>query len=160
MSIERIGIIGAGQMGGGIAHVCALAGYDVVLEDINTDALSRAVGTIERNMHRQAARGLIEDDTISPALRHIRTTQSLNEMEDRDVVIEAATEDETVKRKIFQDLCPHLNGTAIIATNTSSISVTRLAASTDRPEHFIGLHFMNPVPMMQLVEVIRGIACP
>ncbi len=158
MSIERIGIVGAGQMGSGIAHVCALAGYDVLLDDINKDQLGRAIGLIERNMHRQAARGLIKDDEVAPALMHIHTTQTLDDMKDRDVVIEAATEDETVKRKIFQDLCPRLNSTALIATNTSSISVTRLAASTDRPEHFIGLHFMNPVPLMQLVEVIRGIA--
>jgi 3-hydroxybutyryl-CoA dehydrogenase len=158
MNIERIGVIGAGQMGGGIAHVCALAGYDVLLEDINKDQLGRAIGTIERNMHRQAARGLIKEDAIPPAIGHIHTTQALDDMKDRDLVIEAATEDESVKRKIFQDLCPRLNSTAIVATNTSSISVTRLAASTDRPEHFIGLHFMNPVPMMQLVEVIRGIA--
>jgi 3-hydroxybutyryl-CoA dehydrogenase len=158
MSIQRVGIIGAGQMGGGIAHVCALAGFDVVLEDINKDALSRAVGTIERNLHRQAARGLIKDETIDPALKHIRVSTGLDEMRDRDIVIEAATEDESVKRKIFQELCPRLNSTALIATNTSSISVTRLASVTDRPEHFIGLHFMNPVPMMQLVEVIRGIA--
>ena len=158
MSIERIGIVGAGQMGSGIAHVCALAGYDVLLDDINRDQLGRAVGTIERNMHRQASRGLIKDDVIAPALKHIHTTQTLDDMKDRDLVIEAATEDEATKRKIFQDLCPRLNSTALIATNTSSISVTRLAASTDRPEHFIGLHFMNPVPMMQLVEVIRGIA--
>jgi len=158
MSIERVGIIGAGQMGGGIAHVCALAGYDVLLEDINKDQLGRALGTIEHNMHRQAARGLIKDESIAPALKHIHTALSLDDMKDRDLVIEAATEDEATKRKIFQELCPRLNDKALIATNTSSISVTRLAASTDRPEHFIGLHFMNPVPMMQLVEVIRGIA--
>jgi 3-hydroxybutyryl-CoA dehydrogenase len=158
MSIERVGIIGAGQMGGGIAHVCALAGFDVILEDVNADALARAKGLIERNMHRQAARGLIKDDTVDPALKRISTTQNLDDMKDRDLVIEAATEDENVKRKIFQDLCPRLTEKTLIATNTSSISVTRLAASTDRPEHFIGLHFMNPVPMMQLVEVIRGIA--
>ena len=158
MNIERVGIIGAGQMGGGIAHVCALAGFDVLLEDVNKDAHARAIGTIERNLHRQAARGLIKDETIAPALKHIHTTENLDDMKDRDVVIEAATEDEPTKRKIFQDLCPRLNDKALIATNTSSISVTRLAASTDRPEHFIGLHFMNPVPMMQLVEVIRGIA--
>ncbi len=158
MGIERVGIVGAGQMGGGIAHVCALAGYDVLLEDLNKDALARAVGTIERNMHRQAARGLIKDEDVEPALKHIRTTLSLDDMKDRDLVIEAATEDEAVKRRIFQDLCPRLGEKTLIATNTSSISVTRLAASTDRPEHFIGLHFMNPVPMMQLVEVIRGIA--
>jgi 3-hydroxybutyryl-CoA dehydrogenase len=158
MSIERVGIIGAGQMGGGIAHVCALAGYNVLLEDINADQLSKARGLIEKNMHRQAARGLIKDDLIDPALKRISTSQSLDDLKDRDLVIEAATEDESVKRKIFQDLCPRLTDKTLIATNTSSISVTRLAASTDRPEHFIGLHFMNPVPMMQLVEVIRGIA--
>ncbi len=158
MSIERVGIIGAGQMGGGIAHVCALAGYDVILEDVNAEALGRAKGLIEKNMHRQAARGLIKDDLVEPALKRISTTQNLDDLKDRDLVIEAATEDESVKRKIFQDLCPRLTEKTLIATNTSSISVTRLAASTDRPEHFIGLHFMNPVPMMQLVEVIRGIA--
>jgi 3-hydroxybutyryl-CoA dehydrogenase len=158
MSIERVGIIGAGQMGGGIAHVCALSGYDVLIEDLNPDQLSRTIGTIEKNMHRQAARGLIKDESVEPALKRIKTTQNLDDMRDRDFVIEAATEDESVKRKIFQDLCPRLGPKTLIATNTSSISVTRLASSTDRPEHFIGLHFMNPVPMMQLVEVIRGIA--
>jgi 3-hydroxybutyryl-CoA dehydrogenase len=158
MGIERVGIIGAGQMGGGIAHVCALSGYDVLIEDLNPDQLSRTIGTIEKNMHRQAARGLIKDESVEPALKRIKTTQNLDDMRDRDFVIEAATEDESVKRKIFQDLCPRLGPKTLIATNTSSISVTRLASSTDRPEHFIGLHFMNPVPMMQLVEVIRGIA--
>jgi len=158
MGIERVGIIGAGQMGGGIAHVCALAGFDVVLDDLNADQLKKALGIIEKNLHRQAARGLIKDEAVSPAMGRIKTTQSLDDMKDRDLVIEAATEDETTKRKIFQDLCPRLGQKALIATNTSSISVTRLAASTDRPEHFIGLHFMNPAPMMQLVEVIRGIA--
>jgi len=158
MGIERIGVIGAGQMGNGIAHVLALSGIDVVLDDINPDALKGAMERIDRNMHRQAARGLIKGDTIEPALKRIKITQNLGDMKDRDLVIEAATEDEAVKRKIFQDLCPLLSDKTLIATNTSSISVTRLAAATDRPEHFIGLHFMNPVPMMQLVEVIRGIA--
>jgi 3-hydroxybutyryl-CoA dehydrogenase len=158
MSIEKVGVIGAGQMGNGIAHVCSLAGLDVVMEDIDPAALSRALATIEKNMHRQAARGLIKDDQIAPALKRIHMSQSVDDMADRDIVVEAATEDEAVKRKIFQDLCPRLNAHAIVATNTSSISVTRLAAATDRPERFIGLHFMNPVPMMQLVEVIRGIA--
>ncbi|HEY1615051.1 MAG TPA: 3-hydroxybutyryl-CoA dehydrogenase [Rhizomicrobium sp.] len=158
MGIERVGIIGAGQMGGGIAHACALAGYDVILEDLNKDALARTLGKIEHNLQRQAARGLIKEDEIEPALKLIHTTIDLDDMKDRDLVIEAATEDEGVKRRIFQDLCPRLGDKALIATNTSSISVTRLAASTDRPEHFIGLHFMNPVPLMQLVEVIRGIA--
>ena len=158
MALERIGIIGAGQMGTGIAHVLALAGYDVVLDDVNKEALGKALDRIEKNMQRQAAKGIITEDAIKPALAHIRTTQTLDDLKDRELVIEAATEDEAVKKKIFQDLSPRLNDKAMIATNTSSISVTRLAAATDRPERFIGLHFMNPVPLMQLVEVIRGIA--
>jgi 3-hydroxybutyryl-CoA dehydrogenase len=145
-------------MGTGIAHVLSLAGFDVMLEDINPDQLGKAVERITKNMNRQAARGLIKSDAIEPALKRIRAAQDLDAMQDRDLVIEAATEDESIKRKIFQDLCPRIGKNTMIATNTSSISVTRLAASTDRPEHFIGLHFMNPVPMMQLVEVIRGIA--
>jgi 3-hydroxybutyryl-CoA dehydrogenase len=158
MGIERVGVIGAGQMGMGIAHVLALAGIDVVLEDINPEALAAARGTIEKNMRRQAARGLIKDDAVAPALARIRASTSLDDMQDREFVIEAATEDEAIKRKIFADLCPRLSKTAMVASNTSSISITRLAASTDRPEHFIGVHFMNPAPLMQLVEVIRGIA--
>jgi 3-hydroxybutyryl-CoA dehydrogenase len=145
-------------MGNGIAHVLALAGYDVVLEDIDAGQLGRATAIIKKNMQRQAARDFIKEDEIEPALARIHPLQSLEGMRDRELVIEAATEDEAVKRKIFQDLCPRLSDKAMIATNTSSISVTRLAASTDRPERFIGLHFMNPVPVMQLVEVIRGIA--
>jgi 3-hydroxybutyryl-CoA dehydrogenase len=158
MGIERIGVIGAGQMGNGIAHVLSLAGFDVMLEDINSDQLGKAVERITKNMNRQAARGLIKSEAIEAALNRIHTAQDLDAMQDRDLVIEAATEDETIKRKIFQDLCPRIGKNTLLATNTSSISVTRLAASTDRPEHFIGIHFMNPVPMMQLVEVIRGIA--
>ena len=158
MSIQRIGVIGAGQMGTGIAHVLSLAGYDVVLDDLNKDALSKALGKIEKNMQRQVAKGIIPEDVVKPALARIRTTQSMDDLKDRELVIEAATEDEAIKKKLFQELCPRLSPTAMIATNTSSISVTRLAASTDRPERFIGLHFMNPVPVMQLVEVIRGIA--
>jgi len=158
MTIERIGVIGAGQMGNGIAHVLALAGYDVVLDDINKDALSKALERIDRNMHRQAARGLIKDDQIAAAMKRIRTTTSLDDMKDRNLIIEAATEDEATKKKIFQDLTPRINDKTLLATNTSSISVTRLATATDRPERFIGIHFMNPVPVMQLVEVIRGIA--
>ncbi len=158
MSIERVGVIGAGQMGNGIAHVCALAGYDVILEDLNAEALKRAKTTIENNLNRQAARNIIAADSVSAALARIRTSQNLDDMADRDIVIEAATEEEAVKRRIYQDLCPRLPATTMLATNTSSISVTRLAASTDRPEKFIGLHFMNPAPVMQLVEVIRGIA--
>jgi 3-hydroxybutyryl-CoA dehydrogenase len=129
-----------------------------MLEDINTEQLGQAIDRIGKNMHRQAARGLIKDEAVEAALKRIHTAKDLDAMQDRDLVIEAATEDENVKRKIFQDLCPRIGKNTLIATNTSSISVTRLASSTDRPEHFIGLHFMNPVPMMQLVEVIRGIA--
>jgi 3-hydroxybutyryl-CoA dehydrogenase len=158
MAVEKIGVIGAGQMGTGIAHVLALSGYDVVLDDINKDALSKAVGLIEKNMQRQAHKGIIKEEQIAPALTRIRTTQALDDLKDRDLVIEAATEDEAIKKKIFQELSPRLNDKAMIATNTSSISVTRLASATDRAERFIGLHFMNPVPLMQLVEVIRGIA--
>ncbi|MBV8976377.1 MAG: 3-hydroxybutyryl-CoA dehydrogenase [Alphaproteobacteria bacterium] len=158
MSIERIGVIGAGQMGNGIAHVLSLAGFDVMLEDVNSEQLGKALERITKNMNRQAARGLIKSELVEPALKRIHTAEGLDAMRDRDLVIEAATEDESVKRKIFQELCPRIGKNTLIATNTSSISVTRLASSTDRPEHFIGLHFMNPVPMMQLVEVIRGIA--
>ena len=158
MALEKIGIIGAGQMGTGIAHVMALAGYDVVLDDLNKEALGKALERIEKNMQRQVAKGTIAESAVKPALAHIRTTQTLDDLKDRELVIEAATEDESIKKKIFQDLRSRLSDKAIIATNTSSISVTRLAASTDRPERFIGLHFMNPVPLMQLVEVIRGIA--
>ncbi|HEX3487504.1 MAG TPA: 3-hydroxyacyl-CoA dehydrogenase NAD-binding domain-containing protein, partial [Micropepsaceae bacterium] len=150
MKIEKIGVIGAGQMGSGIAHVCALGGYDVVMEDINADALSRARSLIERNLHRQATRGLITQGDADAALSRIKVAGELNVMRDRDLVIEAATENEQVKRKIFQDLCPRINPNTMLATNTSSISITRLAASTDRPERFIGLHFMNPAPVMQL----------
>jgi 3-hydroxybutyryl-CoA dehydrogenase len=158
MSIQRIGVIGAGQMGTGIAHVMALAGYDVVLDDVNKDALGKSLALIEKNMQRQAGKGIIKLEEIAPAMARIRTTQLLDDLKDRELVIEAATEDEAVKKKLFQELCPRLSPTAMLATNTSSISVTRLGASTDRPERFIGLHFMNPVPVMQLVEVIRGIA--
>ncbi|MDB5734685.1 MAG: 3-hydroxybutyryl-CoA dehydrogenase, partial [Alphaproteobacteria bacterium] len=158
MTVEKIGVVGAGQMGTGIAHVLALAGYDVVLDDINKDALGKAIERVQKNMQRQAAKGVISEDQIAPALARIRITESLDDLRDRDLVIEAATEDEVIKKKIFQDLCKRISDKAMIATNTSSISVTRLASVTDRPESFIGLHFMNPVPLMQLVEVIRGIA--
>ena len=158
MSIERIGVIGAGQMGTGIAHVLALAGYTVVLDDINKDTLAKSLGLIEKYMQRQAAKGLIKEEAVAPAMKRISITQSMADLKDCGLVMEAATEDEAVKKKILQELCKHLQDKAMIATNTSSISVTRLAAATDRPERFIGLHFMNPVPVMQLVEVIRGIA--
>jgi 3-hydroxybutyryl-CoA dehydrogenase len=158
MKIEKIGVIGAGQMGNGIAHVCALAGYDVVMEDIDAEVLNKATSIIERNLNRQATRGLITQAEADAAKKRIRIAGELNVMRDRDLVIEAATENEQVKRKVFQELCPRLGPNTMLATNTSSISITRLAASTDRPERFIGLHFMNPAPVMQLVEVIRGIA--
>jgi 3-hydroxybutyryl-CoA dehydrogenase len=157
-TIKSVGIIGAGQMGNGIAHVVALAGYDVALHDLKKEAVEKARGIIERNMARQVSRGLITDAEMQTALKRIRYAPDLAAVGEADLVIEAATEDEAVKRKIFADLCPKLKDSAILASNTSSISITRLAATTDRPERFIGIHFMNPVPMMQLVELIRGIA--
>jgi 3-hydroxybutyryl-CoA dehydrogenase len=156
--IKTIGVIGAGQMGNGIAHVAALAGYDVLLNDISADQLANARGIIERNMHRQANRGLIAPDLIEPALARIATTTRIEDLGGVDMAIEAASEKEEVKRQIFKALCPHLKAETILASNTSSISITRLGSASDRPERFIGLHFMNPVPMMKLVEVIRGLA--
>jgi len=156
--IRKIGIIGSGQMGNGIAHVIALSGYDVVLNDLTKEKVDEALETIDKNLTRQVASGKITDEDRKQALSRIRYAESYRGLSDADVVIEAATEDETVKRKIFVALCPYLKPEAIIATNTSSISITRLAAATDRPERFIGLHFMNPVPVMELVEMIRGIA--
>jgi 3-hydroxybutyryl-CoA dehydrogenase len=158
MKIEKIGVIGAGQMGNGIAHVCALAGYDVLMEDRDPEALGKARETIRKNLGRQIARGVVTQVDADAALARIRTATDLEGMRDRDLVIEAATENEQVKRKVYQELCPRIGPQTMIASNTSSISITRLAAATDRPEKFIGLHFMNPAPVMQLVEVIRGIA--
>jgi 3-hydroxybutyryl-CoA dehydrogenase len=156
--LKRIGIIGAGQMGNGIAHVCALAGYDVILNDLSEERLDAAFETMKVNLTRQASRGQITADQMDATLARIARSTSLDDFGQVDLAIEAATEDEQVKRKIFQALCPKLAPNAMVATNTSSISITRLAASTDRPERFIGLHFMNPVPVMKLVEIIRGIA--
>ncbi|MEJ2120903.1 MAG: 3-hydroxybutyryl-CoA dehydrogenase [Alphaproteobacteria bacterium] len=158
MNIKKIGVIGAGQMGHGIAHVAALAGYDVQLSDISEEALAHAVETIEGNMMRQARRGLIKDEERAPALKRIHTGTGYGAFKDCDIVVEAATENEAVKREIYKELCPHLNPEAIVASNTSSISITRLAAATDRANKFMGMHFMNPVPMMALVELIRGLA--
>ncbi len=158
MSIETVGIVGAGQMGNGIAHVFALAGYDVVLNDIAQDSLDKAMATITRNLDRQVSRGKVAADLRDAALARIRTTMTITELGQTDLIIEAATERETVKQAIFDSLLPHLKPTTILASNTSSISITRLASRTDRPEKFIGMHFMNPVPVMQLVELIRGIA--
>ncbi|HRK41465.1 MAG TPA: 3-hydroxybutyryl-CoA dehydrogenase [Gemmobacter sp.] len=158
MAIETVGVVGAGQMGNGIAHVFALAGYQVVLNDINADSLAQAIATIEKNMDRQVSRGKISDDDRKAALLRIRTTLTLPEIGQTDLVIEAATENEAIKQKIFDSLLPHLKPETILTSNTSSISITRLASRTDRPEKFMGFHFMNPVPLMQLVELIRGIA--
>lgn len=156
--IRTIGVIGAGQMGNGIAHVCALADYDVLLNDVNADNLQRGLETIRANMGRQVARQMISQEAMDNALGRIRLAQSFQPLEDADLAIEAATEKSELKRQIFEQLCPILRPDAYLASNTSSISITRLAAATDRPERFIGLHFMNPVPLMKLVEVIRGLA--
>ncbi len=158
MEIKKIGIIGAGQMGNGIAHVMALAGYDVVLNDVNQQSLDAAISTIHKNLTRQADRGKITEDDVSQTLARIVPTLTLADVGATDLVIEAATERETVKQAIFEDLQPHLLPHTILTSNTSSISITRLASRTDRPERFMGFHFMNPVPIMQLVELIRGIA--
>jgi 3-hydroxybutyryl-CoA dehydrogenase len=156
--IKSVGIVGAGQMGNGIAHVAAIAGYDVAINDLKKETVDKARAIIERNMGRQVSRALITDSEMQAALRRIKYAPDLAAVGEKDLVIEAATEEEAIKRKIFADLCPKLKPTTILASNTSSISITRLASATDRPERFIGMHFMNPVPMMQLVELIRGIA--
>jgi 3-hydroxybutyryl-CoA dehydrogenase len=156
--IKKIGVIGAGQMGTGIAHVIALGGYTVALNDLKKEKVDESVHTIEKFLKRQAEKGLITEDDVKPALKRISYAPNFESFADCDLVIEAATEDESIKRKIFTEVCPHLKERALLATNTSSISITRLASTTDRPEHFIGMHFMNPVPLMELVELIRGIA--
>src|SRR5580704_11250520 len=157
-SIRKIGVVGAGQMGNGIAHVCALSGFHVLLNDIAVDRISEGIATINGNLARQVSRQRISDEERQAAIKRISAANTLEALGDCDLVIEAATEHEELKRKIFSALCPTLKPEAIVGTNTSSISITRLAASTDRPERFIGIHFMNPVPLMELVEVIRGIA--
>jgi len=158
VAIKKVGVIGAGQMGSGIAHVVALAGYDVLLTDLTKEAVDKAIETIGRNMDRQIARGIITVADKQAALQRISYAPDYDAFADCDLVIEAATEDESVKRKIFTELSPKVKPDAIVASNTSSISITRLASITKRPERFIGMHFMNPVPVMQLVELIRGIA--
>ena len=158
MDIQSIGVVGAGQMGNGIAHVLALAGYDVMLNDISEDALAAALAKIGKNMDRQVAKGTISAGDKEAGLARIRTTTRLADLGPSDLIIESATERETVKQAIFEDLLPHLKPHTILTSNTSSISITRLASRTDRPEKFMGFHFMNPVPVMQLVELIRGIA--
>ncbi len=156
--IRTVGIIGAGQMGSGIAHVCALAGLDVTIVDIKQDALTKALATMTRNMDRQVNRTIISADQRDEALMRVKTSTEYSAFHDADFVIEAATEKEDIKRMVFKALTPSLKPECIVATNTSSISITQLGAATDRPERFIGMHFMNPVPVMKLVEVIRGIA--
>ncbi|HEX2840551.1 3-hydroxybutyryl-CoA dehydrogenase [Hyphomicrobium sp.] len=156
--IKQVGIIGAGQMGSGIAHVIALGKYDVLLNDVRKEAVDHALATIEKNMGRQVAKGVVNEADMKSALSRIKVAPNLDAFAMCDMVIEAATEDEATKRRIFQELCPKLKPSALLATNTSSLSITRLASTTDRPEHFIGMHFMNPVPLMELVELIRGIA--
>ncbi|HVY58934.1 MAG TPA: 3-hydroxybutyryl-CoA dehydrogenase [Xanthobacteraceae bacterium] len=157
-NIHKVGVIGAGQMGSGIAHVCALAGFDVLLNDVTPDRIKAGIATVNGNMARQVRGQRITEDDRQAALKRISAAENLEAFGNCDLVIEAATEKEDVKRKIFGALCPVLKPQAIIGTNTSSISITRLASSTDRPERFIGIHFMNPVPLMELVELIRGIA--
>jgi 3-hydroxybutyryl-CoA dehydrogenase len=158
VEIKTVGVIGAGQMGNGIAHVCAVAGHEVVLHDISQDRITAGLATINGNMARQVSRGLLAEEARKGALERIKPSQGLDHVGQCDLVIEAATENEAVKRKIFAELGPYLHPQTMLASNTSSISITRLASGTDRPERFIGIHFMNPVPVMQLVELIRGIA--
>ena len=158
MTIDKIGVIGAGQMGNGIAHIFALAGHEVRLNDVDGEALSTAKERIKSAMERQIARDIISEADMVAALKQIVTTETLSDLGKTDLVIEAATEKEHIKHAIFKDLVPHLADHTILTSNTSSISITRLASGTDRPELFMGFHFMNPVPVMQLVELIRGIA--
>lgn len=158
ITISKIGIIGTGQMGSGIAHVCALAGFDVMVNDISGDRIKSSLATINGNMARQVASGRVTEEDRKAALARINAAPAMEALADADLIIESATESEAVKHQIFAAVCPVLRPETLLATNTSSISITRLAAATDRPERFIGIHFMNPVPVMQLVEVIRGIA--
>jgi 3-hydroxybutyryl-CoA dehydrogenase len=158
IEIKTVGVIGAGQMGSGIAHVCSNAGFNVRLNDLSEERINAGLATINGNMARQVSKGAITEADRQAALERIKPARTYDDLGTCDIVIEAATENEEVKRKIFTNLCPSLRPDAMVATNTSSISITRLAAATDRPEKFIGIHFMNPVPVMQLVELIRGIA--
>jgi len=158
VQIKSVGVIGAGQMGGGIAHVCALGGYDVLLHDVSPERIKAGLEAIERNMARQVSRGIIDQPAMDAALARIQGAPELQSVGAADLAIEAATENEETKKAIFKALGPHLGDKTLLASNTSSISITRLASATDRPERFIGLHFMNPAPLMKLVEIIRGIA--
>ena len=158
LDIHKVGVIGAGQMGNGIAHVCALSGFSVLLNDVALDRVKSSLATINGNMARQVGKNLISEEDRKAALGRITPAEKLDALADCDLVIETASEKEEVKVKIFAAICPLLRPEAIVGTNTSSISITRLASTTDRPEKFIGIHFMNPVPLMELVELIRGIA--
>lgn len=157
-TIRNVGIVGAGQMGCGIAHVCATAGYKVQMYDLSMERIEAGLATIHGNLARQVSSGKMTDEQRKDALSHIKGSNDVNDLSQADLVIEAATEDETVKRKIYGQVCPVLKADAILATNTSSLSITRLASATDRAERFMGIHFMNPVPVMKLVELVRGIA--
>ncbi|MEP3277851.1 MAG: 3-hydroxybutyryl-CoA dehydrogenase [Stappiaceae bacterium] len=158
VEIKKVGVVGAGQMGNGIAHVCALADYDVSLYDVAADRVDEGLATINGNLTRQVSKSAITEEQREKALSRISGAKNIDALSDVDIIIESATENEQIKRKIFSQICPILKPEAILATNTSSISITRLASSTDRPERFIGIHFMNPVPVMELVELVRGIA--
>jgi 3-hydroxybutyryl-CoA dehydrogenase len=157
-NIQTVGVIGAGQMGSGIAHVCALSGFDVLLNDVSGDRIKAGLATINGNMARQVSKNAISEEARKTAIGRIKPADKYEAFANCDLVIETATEKEDLKRKIYSEVCTALKPEAILASNTSSISITRLAASTDRPERFIGIHFMNPVPLMELVELIRGIA--
>ncbi len=158
MEIKKVGVIGAGQMGNGITHVCALAGYDVALNDVSLERIEKALATINGNLSRQCSSGKITPEQRDAALEHISIAENFSDLGDADLVIEAVVENEDIKCEIYKQLCPSLKPSALLASNTSSISITRLASATDRPENFMGIHFMNPVPLMELVELIRGIA--
>jgi len=158
VDIKTVGVIGAGQMGSGIAHVCALGGYDVLLHDVSAERIDQGIAQIEKNMTRQVSRGIIEHTAMEAAIARIKPAVELQQIGKTDLAIEAATENEETKKTIFKALQPHLTADTLLASNTSSISITRLASATDRPGKFIGLHFMNPAPVMKLVEIIRGIA--
>ena len=158
VDIKTVGVIGAGQMGSGIAHVCALGGYDVLLHDVSPERIDQGIAQIEKNMTRQVQRGIIEHTAMEAAIARIKPAAELQSIGKTDLAIEAATENEETKKTIFKALQPHLTAHTLLASNTSSISITRLASATDRPGKFIGLHFMNPAPVMKLVEIIRGIA--
>ena len=158
VKIKSVGVIGAGQMGTGIAHVVALGGYDVLLHDVSAERLDAGMGLIQHNLARQVHRGIISQEQMDAALARIKPAAELQAIGQTDLAIEAATENEETKKQIFKALAPHMSDSILLASNTSSISITRLAAATDRPDRFIGLHFMNPAPLMKLVEIIRGIA--